>query len=246
MLQEKTQSSFYITSPSGEFFANPFFLVASLCSAKLAYREKSADSNLCVTVKNGVNSETAEGCKGLGARYRVGSLEMWISPDPARQFFSGYAYAGNETNPINFKDPNGLTIASNWAFLTSWFKGDGASARSYEDKDIETKELAKAPQGQHLKEAFEKNGNKDVSNVEYGTIRAYLETAWRVNSTGAQVGGYGGASAKNNGDGTVTYTIPNDAGTHSFWLHAVPNRECTNCSMRTIQQTFKWTEVIPK
>ena len=59
-----------------------------------------------------------------------------------------------------------------------------------------------------------------------------------------QVGGFGGASAVNNGDGTVTFTIPNDAGAKSFLYGVAPNRTSKTGPMRTISQTFQWTERI--
>ncbi|MCX6834053.1 MAG: hypothetical protein NTW07_02780, partial [candidate division Zixibacteria bacterium] len=48
----------------------------------------------------------------------------------------------------------------------------------------------------------------------------------------------------NNGNGTVTFTIPNEAGAQSFFYHLVPNRTCPTGPMRTIKQTFQWTEKI--
>jgi hypothetical protein len=62
--------------------------------------------------------------------------------------------------------------------------------------------------------------------------------------TSAQVGGFAGATAVNNGNGTVTFTIQNTAGTHSFFLHRVPNRESPTGPMSNIYQEFEWTEPI--
>ena len=62
--------------------------------------------------------------------------------------------------------------------------------------------------------------------------------------TGAQVGGFAGASATNNGDGTVTFTIPNRAGTKSFYYHIVPDRTSRSGLGRSIDQTFEWTDRI--
>jgi hypothetical protein len=83
----------------------------------------------------------------------------------------------------------------------------------------------------------------------YGTPRAAYETVVRQKllSTAAQVGGFVG-SVTNNGNGTATYQIDNQAGRNSFVLHLpwVNNVEAHSSGaptpMRTIYQQFKWTE----
>jgi hypothetical protein len=67
-----------------------------------------------------------------------------------------------------------------------------------------------------------------------------LTADWSNSSV--EVGGYGGASAVNNGKGTVTFTIPNVSGTHSFFLHAGPDRSSPTGRMSNIYQTFQWIE----
>ena len=52
------------------------------------------------------------------------------------------------------------------------------------------------------------------------------------------------SSVTNNGDGTATFYIYNVSGTHSFFLHAVPNK--LNGPMSNINQNFTWTEPIDK
>ncbi len=63
----------------------------------------------------------------------------------------------------------------------------------------------------------------------------------------AQVGAWDG-TAVNNGDGTVTFTIVNKAGVESFFYHlrCCKDRTGTTGPMRTITQTFTWTEKIDK
>ena len=51
-------------------------------------------------------------------------------------------------------------------------------------------------------------------------------------------------SIVNNWDGTISFQINNYAGTHSFFLHTVPDRESPTGPMRTIKQIFEWTEPI--
>ncbi len=78
-IEEKTNGP-YIRSASGEYFTDPFFLIATLF--KINTNE--------VTEKLPID--------------RRQSAEMWISPDPARQFSSPYAYS---PDPINGTDPDG-------------------------------------------------------------------------------------------------------------------------------------------
>jgi len=101
----------------------------------------------------------------------------------------------------------------------------------------------------NLRDAFNKGGCQNQKNVGYGTVQAYWDTTinpmtadW--SDTSAQVGGWAGATAVNNGDGTVTFTIPNVAGTHSFFLHLIPNRRSPTGPMSNITQTFQWPEPI--
>jgi hypothetical protein len=52
--------------------------------------------------------------------------------------------------------------------------------------------------------------------------------------------------ADGNGNITVTFCIPNVAGTHSFFYHIVPDRSGTTGPGRNIKQTICWTEPIDK
>ena len=80
VIQEQT-AGLYLSSPSGDVFTNPLFLI----SACFAVRPCPASSELPL----------------VGGR----SVEVWISPDPARQFASPYAYGPG--NPVNGSDPDG-------------------------------------------------------------------------------------------------------------------------------------------
>ena len=100
---------------------------------------------------------------------------------------------------------------------------------------------------QRMRDAFHKAGCKDVNKFPYGTFRAYWDTAanpltadW--GSTAFEVGGFAGGSVINNGNGTATYSFPNVSGTHSFFLHSVPNRQSPTGPMSNITQHFTWTE----
>ena len=63
-------------------------------------------------------------------------------------------------------------------------------------------------------------------------------------STAAQVGGFANASAVNNGDGSVTYTIPSTAGINSFYFHQVPDSPFTFGPMRNINQVFNFLSLL--
>jgi RHS repeat-associated protein len=159
-----------------------------------------------------------------------------------------YAYCGD--SPINNIDPLGLTYESNNAFFWDWITGGGATSRSYGPNDVETQEMMSSPGAAKMR-ADAANG---ATKGNYDTIPAYVQTILDPSadhgSTAVQVGGFV-YTIQNNADGTVTYTIKNDAGTHSFFLHAVPNMPDTipgtniPTPMRTIHQTFTWTEPGP-
>jgi hypothetical protein len=51
-------------------------------------------------------------------------------------------------------------------------------------------------------------------------------------------------SVTNNGDGTMTFFIPNVAGTKSFFLHAVNHSPLPFGPMSNVYQFFTWTEPI--
>jgi len=85
VIQDQT-AGLYLTSPSGESFTHPLFLFAT-----------------CFAVKP---CPTPSELPLVGGR----SVEVWISPDPLRQYHSPYDYTGG--NPINLVDPDGLAAGS--------------------------------------------------------------------------------------------------------------------------------------
>ena len=131
-----------------------------------------------------------------------------------------------------------------WDFLT----GGGDDVRCYCNGEVPLEEMKRSPGAEKLRRAFYRNCGRDTWNVGYGTGEAFVGTIVGGTfflDTGDQVGGFGGASATVNPDGTVTFTIPNTAGTHSFFYHICPDRPLGSTGPgRTIQQTFQWTEKI--
>jgi RHS repeat-associated protein len=188
-------------------------------------------------------------------RFYDPGLQRWINRDPIEEKggINVYSYIGNA--PVTKIDPLGLTCASNWKFFWSWAMGGGQQNRYYGPNTTETKEMENSPGGNKLRDAFYKNGCKNVNNFGYGTGEAAADTLLSPSETCWQVGGFGGATAIDNGNGTVTFTIPNVAGTHSFFYHIVPNvpnqinlplAGPINTPGRSIFQTFQWSERIDR
>jgi len=120
---------------------------------------------------------------------------------------------------------------------------------TYGSRDSKTREMQNSPAAKKMRDAFVRGGCKN-GKFDYGTFEAYWDTT--VNpftadwfETPFEVGGLGGASIINNGNSTVTYSVPNVSGTHSFWLHLVPDRKSPTGYMRNIKQNFTWTEALP-
>ena len=180
------------------------------------------------------------------ARYYDPQTGWFVSEDPIEfesSDFNFYRYSWDA--PVNFFDPSGLTPQTNWNFFWNWVFGIGPRNRNYGPSDIETQEMAKSNGAAVVRNFFYKKGCRNATDVAYGTFHAFKDTATSPFGTPFQVGGFAGASATNNGNGTVTFSIPNVAGTHSFFYHIVPDRSSPTGPMSNITQTFTWTEPIP-
>jgi len=186
-----------------------------------------------------------------------------VSEDPLDMVDGPNAYAYVLNNSIVWTDELGLTWQSNWNFYWDWVLGRGGEAgrnRSYGPGSVELGEMQNSIGAEKLREAFSRNGCQSRYDVTYGTYEAAWNTLLDpftadLSSTSFQVGGFGRAWAVNNGNGTVTYRIRNRAGTHSFFygsaldkIHLgwiVPDAPWTAGPMRTVEQTFQWTEPLP-
>ncbi len=183
-------------------------------------------------------------------RYYNPWIGRFMTQDPIgiRGGVNLYGYVQN--SPVNLIDPSGLTWETNAKFLGSWLTGSGSSNRVYSENSTETQEMASSQGAQQLRNAFAKANYESVQHVSYDTFSAARDTLinpatadW--SRTAAQVGGFANGSAINNGNGTVTYTIPNVAGTHSFFYHVVPDQTSNAWPVHNVKQTFSWTEDIP-
>jgi len=102
--------------------------------------------------------------------------------------------------------------------------------------------MMNSPAAAAMRSQFQSNGGQDTNGINYATGQAAEDTLpnpGKWSSTALQVGGFAGASVINNGNGTATFTIPYDAGAHSFFYHLTPNRSGDTGPLRTIQQTFQ-------
>ena len=181
-------------------------------------------------------------------RYYHAQLGRFINRDPIG-FEAGinlYEYAGDV--PTILTDPSGLDSRGNLQFLWDFLTGGGDDRRCYCENDVELQEMKDSPGAEKLRREFYHNLCRDTSDVTYGTGEAFVNTiagGTFFSDTSDQVAGFGGASAKVNPDGTVTFTISNKAGRYSFLLHRCADRPPGSTgSMRTIYQTFQWTEKI--
>jgi hypothetical protein len=143
-------------------------------------------------------------------------------------------------------DPDGLTAETNKQFLRRWLTGSLPNDIYYPEGSVELCAMKVSPGVNKMRDAFYKGGYK-TGPFGYGTPEAYKDTVLNPrywSSTAAQVGGFARATATNNGNGTVTFSITNVAGTYSFFLHSAPNSPFGGGPMHNVTQHFIWTEPI--
>jgi len=186
----------------------------------------------------------SSGLYQLGARFYWPDLGRFIQQDPVRDGMNWYAYV--ENNPAAGVDPEGLNWRSNWRFFWRWVTGRGPSRICYGPGSLEVNEMKNSPGVNALRRDFYNKGGANIARGQYSTPQAYkdLVRLSRWPYTDAQVGGFDWATVTNNGNGTVTFDIPNLAGTQSFFHHMVPNRKGTTGPMHNVYQRFTWTETI--
>lgn len=137
---------------------------------------------------------------------------------------------------------------NNQQFLADWMMGRLPAQVTYGPNSQQTTDMRLSPGADVMRTQFNAAGGQNV-RVNYGTGQAFIDTIanpftanW--SGTGMQVGGFGGATVRNNGDGTATFTINNVAGTNSFFYHIAPNNTSPTGPMHNVTQTFIWTEPV--
>ena len=180
-----------------------------------------------------------------GNRYYDPTTGRYLEIDPIG--FEGginhFVYA--DSNPITFIDPYGLTLKTNWEFFWDWVLEQGEEKREYGEGTVELEEMKSSPGAAKMRAAFKANMCESMKNQSFGTVEAYFKTIFTPNSSAFQVGGFL-YDAVNNGDGTVTYTIRNQASAYSLFLHIpfIPHKKRggTLHLFGNIDQVFQWTE----
>jgi hypothetical protein len=138
----------------------------------------------------------------------------------------------------------------NATFLGQWTSGDLPPQINYAPNSPETQDMRQSPAAAVMRKQFTAAGEQNV-RVDYATGRAFVDTIANPNtanwsSTAMQVGGFAGATVRNNGDGTASFSIINVAGANSFFYHVAPNNTNSSGPMHNVTQTFTWTESINK
>jgi hypothetical protein len=146
--------------------------------------------------------------------------------------------------PFLYNPKTGSFAQNNCNFLWDWIVGNEPRKRFYGQNDIETQEMMASKGADKVRNSFYNNGCQNVKKAFYRSADAFKDTVLNPFRTPFQVGGFAKAMAMNNGDGTVTFLIPNVAGTNSFFYHVVSNRSSPTGPMSNIYQTFQWTEKI--
>ncbi len=135
----------------------------------------------------------------------------------------------------------------NQQLLAGWLTGNSPNDIVYAQNSVQVRDMQMSLNVGRFR--IDAHAKRFPEGYEFGhdTIPAYRETIfnratanWK--STAMQVGGYGGATIKDNHDGTVTFTIKNTAGANSFFLHVVPNLRRSSGPMSNVRQIFKWPE----
>lgn len=214
--------------------------------------------------------EDGNNLKLLGHRYYNTDTGRFITSDPIRDGRNWYGYVNN--NPVSSADPDGLQthdpkvvlwdpivdfyhgtlgeieraldkyLSPNENFLRDFIFGGGDTYREYGEDSQELNDMRNSPGADALREQFYEQG--DLTKGFYDTWPAFRDTIWNPRSIALHVGGFGGATATDNGDGTVTFRIKNLAGMESFFYHRAENKKSDSGPFRTITEVFTWTEEI--
>jgi hypothetical protein len=117
----------------------------------------------------------------------------------------------------------------------------------YDQNSPETMDMRSSPGVNKMREDF--YVGRPTHRLFYDTFEAARDTLlypkqWA--SIALEVGGFDQASVSNNGNGTITFKVPNRAGTKSFFYHLLPDLPTSwgAVPMHNVEQKFIWTETI--
>ena len=153
--------------------------VGGASSAGLPVREKFTGKEFDTEGEDSVSGVGGIQAYYFGARYFDPEVGVWGATDPKRQFWNGYAYAGNGRNPIFYRDFDGLELRLYYSptlggigyhvflYSTELHKGKGmqgfsgvASGEGWEEEYVKDPEtfyvVIDDLKGMTEKEAFEK------------------------------------------------------------------------------------------
>lgn len=175
------------------------------------------------------------------------ALGRFLSRDPLGFRGGRNVYAYGENSPQRFRDPTGLTVWTNVAFVIQFLTGTGANVQTY-TRGTEFDEVMASQGVYEMKRKWFSVPRPPGSTMdfEYTTSHAAKETLLHPTMWGGtdfQLGGWIG-SGEAKADGTVAFKIVNTAGAHSFFYHLpfVSDRTGMTGPFRTIIQYFEWTE----
>lgn len=192
--------------------------------------------------------DSESGLYYLSARSYDPITRQFLSKDEAKADGEESEYQYCKGDPVGNTDPSGETLLSNLHFLIGWAVGSAPRNITYRSGSVQVREMRNSVSVRRARKRYQQLGYPSSMPFRYNSYLAYFETAmrpWEWGNTATQVGGYDAATITNNHNGTCTYLIRNDAGTHSFFLHQVRDRQSSSGPMRTVHQTFCWNERIP-
>jgi len=194
------------------------------------------------------SSKEAHPVSGLvyyGFRFYDPNLQRWVNRDPIGEEGGINPHQCSQNQPPNGWDTDGLTYRSNLEFLLRWLLGLQPDM-VYPIDSSQSREMQQSVGAAWLRDQFYNRGFPPEFEIPDTTFRAFNDT-WLnpftkdFSSTAFQVGGFRG-NVTLNSNGTITFCIPNTAGTQSFFYHLVPDMPWKHGPMRTVHQTFQWTE----
>ena len=146
------------------------------------------------------------GLNYFGARYFDQDIGLWISPDPAGQFFSPYATSGN---PVNFVDPDGLKEIDPCTDV-------GLGPGDWYSNDQKSMGDAMVYWANYADEKFMDNFAYGASQLAYWNMGGVNSEGGYLERRGRLLGAFKGASAATMGPGFSDKIKPGD---RVFHLH---------------------------